>query len=55
MQKRDDLTRPDEQQTNQGPRSEGDSDLEQFWSNVLQQFKERAESGTRKPGSPARS
>ena len=48
-------TRPDEQQTNQGPRSEEDSGLEQFWRNVLQRLKERAESGTLKPGSPARS
>ena len=55
MQKRDDITRHDEQQTNQRPRSEGDSELEQFWTNVLQRFKERAESATRKPGSPARS
>jgi hypothetical protein len=52
---RDDLTRPDGQQTNQGPRSEEDSGLEQFWRNVLQRFKERAESGTLKPGSPATS
>ena len=55
MQNRDDLTRPDEQHTNQGPQSEGNSGLEQFWRNVLQRFKERAESGTGKPGSPARS
>ena len=55
MQNRDDFPRPDEQQTNQGPRSEGDSRLEQFWTNVLQRVKERAESGTQKPGSPARS
>ncbi len=48
-------TRPDEQQTNQGPRSKEDSGLEQFWRNVLQRIKEQAESGTLKPGSPARS
>ena len=48
-------TRPDEQQTNQGPRSEEDSGLEQLWRNVLQRLKERAESGSLKPGSPARS
>ena len=55
MQKRDDLPRPDEQQTNQAPQSGGNSRLEQFWTNVLQRVKERAESGTQKPGSPARS
>jgi hypothetical protein len=55
MQNRDDLTRPDEQQTNQEPPSEGDSRLGQLWTNVLQRVKERAESEMRKPGSPAKS